>query len=117
MDNSQLTLAGIDVDELLARLMNNSSLVKILLKKFLEDKNFEHLLSAVESRDPKGVEAHSHALKGMCANLSIHSLFSLFDEQVRLVRTGEYESAYAMIGEIKKQLESARKHISLWLEQ
>ncbi len=115
MDYTELTLAGIDMKELLDRLMQNAGLVKMLLGKFLEDGNYAALLAAVEQGDAKAAEIASHTLKGMCGNLSLKKLFDLFSEQTNLIRSGKFDEAAAMMPEISADFESAASHIKAWI--
>lgn len=87
MDFSLLKQVGINTDSAVERFIGNESLYARMLKKFLDDKTFEKLAAAVaEGSGQEALEA-SHTLKGVCGNLSIDSLFSLF------CRTGRsYES-------------------------
>ncbi len=95
-----LTKAGVNVDDLLKRLMGNESLVRIFVKKFTEDKTFGKLQAAFDEKNVEGAEMTSHTLKGMCGNLSLTELFSLFTEQVNLIRGGNFAKAEAMMPDI-----------------
>ncbi len=115
MEYTELELAGIDIADLMKRLMQNASLVKILVKKFLEDKNYLLLLEAFEQGDMRSAESASHTLKGICGNLSLKSLFALFQEQVNLIRTDESQKAADMMPKISEEYEKTVSHIKEWL--
>ncbi len=115
MTFEELTLAGVNVPELLKRLMGNEKLVSMFIKKFLEDKNFAGLTEAIASGDAKQAEITSHTLKGMCGNLSVTRLYQLFTEQVRLIREGDMLSATAMMDEITEEYNKTAEHMRMWL--
>ncbi len=118
MENyTKLTKAGVDVDELLKRLMGNESLVKVFIKKFTEDTTFEKLVSAFSDKDMKAAEMASHTLKGMCGNLSLTNLFGLFSEQVNFIRNGEYNEAEAMMPELTELYTEAIRYMNEFLSE
>ncbi len=117
MEDEELVYAGIDMPDLLTRLMQNKALVRIFVKKFLDDKSFAHLCESVEKRDFKQMEFDAHILKGMCGNLSLKSLYQLFSEQVRLLRAGEGEQAINMMGIIEEEYKNAMENMRVWLDK
>ena len=68
----RLVEAGIDVDDALARLMQNEGLLMRLLRAFLQDANFAQLQEALAKGDVSGAFTAAHTLKGfmkeLCAN-------------------------------------------------
>ena len=96
----QLTDGGIDVDEALGRFMGNEGLLERFLKKFADDENYEKLKAAVKDDDAEAMLTASHTLKGVCGNLSMTELFTLFDRQVKELRAGNTEGAKALMNEI-----------------
>ncbi len=110
----QLTLAGINMESFLARLMGNTSLIKIFVGKFIADHNFSDLVAAFKSEDMQAAERASHTLKGMCGNMSLDTLFALFTEQVKRIRAGEYAAAAALMPEITVAYERAVKYMCDW---
>ncbi len=117
MNTQELTNAGMNVEEFLGRVMQNTALVKILVKKFLEDKNFEELVSAVGTGDMKAAELHCHTLKGMCGNMSLTELFNLFVDQLALFRAGDYAKAVALMPKISELYKNAEEHLNFWLSE
>ncbi len=113
----KLKAAGVDVDDLLKRLMGNQSLVPIFIRKFTEDKSYEELLAAFKAKDMKQAEMASHTLKGICGNLSITALFALFTEQVNLIRSGDYDKAESMMAEISSIYRHTIDSMKEWLTQ
>ncbi len=112
----ELKNAGMDVDEFLNRLMQNESLVKLFVKKFIEDKTYASLTAALDARDSSAAEGASHTLKGVCGNLSLKALFLLFTEQVKLIREGDIDGAVAMMEKIAPTYENAIAHMQEWLK-
>ena len=81
-----LTAAGIQADEALERLMGSEALLERFLKKFLQDKSYEELVSAIEGQELERAFRAAHTLKGVCGNLSLNRLGDLVKEQVELLR-------------------------------
>ncbi len=117
MNQTELISAGIDIDELLDRLMQNSGLIKIFVKKFLDDRNFDNLVDAIQKGDMKSAEGYCHTLKGMCGNMSLKELFTLFQTQLALFRDGSFEMAASMMSEITPIYKNAVSHMEMWLAQ
>ncbi len=117
MNDHELTLAGVDVQDLYRRLMQNTALVKMLIRKFTEDRTFAALEAAVATGDAAGIESASHTLKGMCGNMSLKELFGLFHSQVQLVRSGKSGEAAAMMEQIGPKFRDAIFHMQTWLSR
>ncbi len=117
MNTQELTLAGVDVQDMLDRFMNNTVLVKMIVGKFMKEQTYAQLKAAIAQGDMKAAEFHCHSLKGVCGNLSLKKLFHLFQEQLRLFRAGEPEKAAAMMEEIGPEYDNALVHLQLWLDQ
>ena len=62
--------AGVDPDSALERFMGNEGLYLRFAGRFLEDRNYEELLKAMEKGDTKAAFAAAHTLKGVSGNLS-----------------------------------------------
>ena len=79
---------GADTKEGLTRCMNNEAFYLRPVGKGIKDASFEKLAAAVAAGDKKaGVEA-AHALKGICANLSLTPLTKPVSEMTELLRAG-----------------------------
>ena len=115
MDNQrlkQLTDGGIDVNGALVRFMGNEGLFERFLKKFNDDENYGKLKEAVSNGDVENMITASHTLKGVCGNLSMTELFTLFDRQVKELRAGNTDSALALMSEIDEAYQKAMKAIN-----
>lgn len=100
MDRGQLETAGMDVDAALARLMGNEMLLERVLQVFAGDTNMAALEAASHAGDARaGLEA-AHALKGVCGNLSMTTLFDLCSRQCDLFRAGDSDAAFALVPQI-----------------
>ena len=95
-----LSEAGIAVEAALERMMGSEALLEKLLGKFLQDKNLPALVSALAAGDQAEAVAASHALKGVCGNLSMEGLYALFTRQVDALRQGDWAAAQALMEEI-----------------
>lgn len=97
MDKKILIDAGIDVEKAIMRFMGNEGLYAKMLKKFLDDANYENLVNAISEKNDDDALVASHTLKGLCGNLSMDKLYNLFSEQVVLMRADKWEEAYCMM--------------------
>ena len=117
MNFDLLINAGIDAQEAVKRFMGNESLYARMLGKFLDDKNYEDLVAAVNEKNESNALTASHTLKGLCGDLSMNELFRLFSEQVTLFRADKWDDACAMMPEITENYTKITDTIKAWLEQ
>lgn len=104
---ASLIAAGINVDEVLERFMNNAGLLTRMLKKFCDDGTYAQLTEAVQQKDADAVLKASHTLKGVSGNLSLSKLHDLTTKQVELIRANDADSAFAMMPEITEAYDKA----------
>jgi len=114
MDFTFLKKAGITPENAIVRFMGDEGLYARMLEKFLDDRNYENLVAAVDEKDEKAALTYSHTLKGLCGNLSMDRLFELFSEQVTLFRADKDDEAYALMKDIHESYELAVKTIKEW---
>ena len=113
-----LTAAGIQADEALERLMGSEALLERFLKKFLQDKSYEELVSAIEGQELERAFRAAHTLKGVCGNLSLNRLGDLVKEQVELLRRQEtWDQAAAMMPATARSYQETCSAIERFLEQ
>ncbi len=117
MDSEKLAKAGINIDSLVKRLMGNESLIRVIVKKFIDDKSFDELIKAFEENDSQLAELKSHTLKGMCGNLSIELLYNLFSEQTNLIRNSKFTEAKNMMPTITEAYKNAVLMMASWLDE
>ena len=100
MDRSKLEAAGFDVEEGMARLLNDEGLYVEMMGIFLEDENYAGLKTALDAGDVETAYRCAHTLKGVASNLSITSLYDAVLPLVELLRTGSMDGADAMYAEL-----------------
>ena len=93
----ELERGGVDVCAALERMMGSEALLERLLGKFPEN---AALGAALDRGDMDQAVAAAHTLKGICGNLSLTALFSLFTRQVAALRRGDLEEAQTLMAQI-----------------
>ncbi len=106
MNKEPLIQAGIDIDNVLQRLMGNETLMERFLKKFEQDTCYHDLLDAAKRQDIQQAMTASHTLKGVSANLSMTQLYDLTTKQVDLLRDNKAQEAFALIPQIQAVYET-----------
>ena len=94
---------GADVDEGLARCMNNEAFYLKMVDMGMADERFDSLGGILESGDYDQAFEVCHALKGVVGNLALTPIYTPMSELTELLRAkqkGDYAGLYA---EIKKQ--------------
>lgn len=81
------TLGG-NYDEVLARLHDEALIIK-LIKMFPDDKNYNTLLSALDSGNTKEAFLAAHTLKGLCLSLGFTTLSRSASEVTEALRNGD----------------------------
>lgn len=71
---------GIDYKDGVERFMGNEELYIKYLKLFQTDGNYDQFMKHISEKQYDRAKTHLHALKGLCANLSMSSLFSICEE-------------------------------------
>ncbi len=105
-NRKKLELAGMNVETALERFMGNEALLTRFLKKFIQDKSYQDLVTAIENRDVDGAFAAAHTLKGVSANFSMDTLFHAVGEQTEALRNKDLETGIKMMPEVTKQYEN-----------
>lgn len=67
----KLTAVGVEYDEVLKRFMGKEDFYLRMLKKFLDDKNYDGLKQAVEQKNWPEAFTYAHTVKGLCGNLGL----------------------------------------------
>lgn len=86
MTLDDLRAYGADVDEGLARCMNNEAFYLRMVGMAKAEKNFDALYAAADAGDVQGMFAAAHALKGVMGNLALTPLFAPSSELTELLR-------------------------------
>lgn len=85
--NEMYTTLGGSYEEVLSRLHNESLIIK-LIKLFPDDKNYNTLLSALDSGNIKEAFLAAHTLKGLCLSLGFTTLARSASEVTEALRNG-----------------------------
>jgi len=96
MTLDDLVAFGANVDEGLARCMNNESFYLRLVETAQGDKGFDALAAAIAEGNLDSAFEAAHSLKGVLGNLSITPLFEPISEITELLRAKE-DADYATL--------------------
>lgn len=89
----ELSENGVDINDGLGRLMNNSAIYEKLLKKLPDSINKQEVLSFIDSGDIETATRNAHTIKGVTGNLSVTPLYTAYTEIVNLLRAGKIDEA------------------------
>lgn len=98
-----LTDAGIQVDDLLERLLDSEELMFRLLRAFPDDPNYADLVTGLALGDRDLAFRSCHTLKGVAGNLSMERFYPLICKQTEFLRHGHLGEAMAMMPEVDAQ--------------
>ena len=87
----QLETVGVQYDEVLKRFMGKEDFYLRMLKKFLNDHNYDGLKQAVERKDWKEAFVYAHTVKGLCGNLGLGNLLEHVSALTEEVRSEPYD--------------------------
>ena len=94
---------GANVDEGLARCMNNEDFYLKLVGMVLADTQLGNLAEALSANDLDCAFGVAHALKGMYGNLSLTPIYDPLNEMTELLRARTQTDYSALIAEALKQ--------------
>ena len=97
---------GADVDDGLARCMNNESFYLMLVQKAVKDPNVDRLPEAIAAGDPGKAFEAAYALKGVMANLALTPIFKPVQEITELLRSRTDTDYAPLLSEISAQRDS-----------
>lgn len=86
----ELMAVGVDYDEVLKRFMGKEDFYLRMLKKFLDDKNYEGLKQALEQKNWKETFTYAHTVKGLCGNLGLGGMLEYVEPLTEEVRSEPY---------------------------
>jgi len=93
MSSDQKGHAYLDAAEGLSRIGGNKALFSRLLDTFLKDKNWEKLCGFWAEDNFDEAAKCAHAIKGICANLSMKSLYETSGELEQSLKAGQKDEA------------------------
>ena len=107
MNRELLETAGIDVADGLHRFMNSEQMYVKYLNKFVENDQFAALKQEVEKDviDCNEAFERAHALKGICANLSMAGMLDALNPIVEALRGGSDEGVREGMPELQRRYE------------
>ena len=94
---------GADVDEAMARCLNNEAFYLRLVDKGLQDPNFDRLKEAIAAGDLDRAFEAAHALKGVLANLALTPVLDPVREITELLRARTQKDYAPLLAEIDEQ--------------
>ena len=99
----KLRAFGANVDEGVARCMNNEGFYLRMVNMAIDDRgSFEKLYAAAEADDRKACFEAAHALKGMLGNVALTPLFEPASELTELLRADRDADCRAYSGTIRE---------------
>lgn len=93
--------AGVNVDSALERFMGNEKMLEKYLGRFLEEKSYAALQSAIEADDQQAAAAAMHTLKSVCGTIGCQQMQDMVVEQEKILRAGDWPGAKAKMPEIE----------------
>ncbi len=100
-----------DYDRMTACIAKEESIRKFL-RMFLKDENFSILEKAIAANDVKRAFYGAHTLKGVCQNLCLSHLYELDFQVTEALRSGDIDTAKALLPELKARYEKTFNQIS-----
>ena len=103
----KLEAVGVEYDEVLKRFMGKEDFYLRMLKKFLDDKNYEGLKQSVEDKNWQEAFTHAHTVKGLCGNLGLGGILEYVGPLTEEVRSEPYneENIIAYMDKVTKAYE------------
>lgn len=96
---------GANVEEGLARCVNNEDFYLMLVNKLINDTKIDDLAKQIEDGDLANAFSTSHSLKGLYGNLSISPIYDLLVELTDYLRERKEMDYHPIINELKKKKE------------
>lgn len=103
----KLEAIGVEYDEVLKRFMGKEDFYLRMLKKFLDDKNYEGLKQSVDDKNWQAAFTHAHTVKGLCGNLGLGDILEYIEPLTEEVRSEPYneENIIAYMDKVAKAYE------------
>lgn len=114
----QMEENGADVDATLRRFMGNEKLYMKFIMKFLEDENYDGIISNLEKCDYDAAFNNAHTLKGVTANLGITPVCAAAGQITELLRNRQSQEVdVEKLNESKAALEESYQRFTKILEE
>lgn len=95
-----LNAAGVNVEQALARFMNNEKMLTKYLGRFTTDKSYADLEAAMAANDHEAAKIAAHTLKSVCGTLRCDNMYALVIEQETAMRSDDWDKATKLMPEI-----------------
>lgn len=96
---SELETLGVNTQEAVERMNNNSAFYIRMLGKFTSELANHEVMPYLESGDLQTAVTNAHTLKGLTGNLSVTPLYKAYTEIVALLRGNEPEKAKQLMAD------------------
>lgn len=81
-----------DYNDVMKRLPRENMVIKFIFR-FLDDKSYDQLMTAIENSDYKAAFMAAHTIKGLCQNLSFTRLYESIHIITDALRDGNHDKA------------------------
>ena len=112
MNRNALEAAGVNVEDILERVLGNEALLERLLDMYANDGSVASLESALDAGDVTAARAAAHALKGVSANLSMGRLAELATATLELLHAGDLAGARELFDQVQAAHEAVLRAIA-----
>lgn len=102
MDRDKLSEVGVDVNQGIRRLNNNTEFYEKLLDMFLDDNTLFELEEAIKNKNIDEAFVKAHSLKGIAGNLSFIKLHAFLIPLVETLRMKSLDGIDEMMKPVKK---------------
>lgn len=92
---------GSNYSAALARMGNSEKMLGKFVRKFLNDKTTEGLITAFAQEDYPTAFRMAHTLKGLCANLGLDKLQKSSAELTEALRSGVSDNAAELLAQVR----------------
>lgn len=89
----QLETLRVQYDEVLGRFLGKEDFYLRMLKKFLDDKNFEGLEQTVAEKNWPEAFNYAHTVKGLCGNLGLDGIMKYVVPLTEELRNEPYDES------------------------
>lgn len=105
MNREKLERVGVDYEDGLRRFAYNEELYRSYLYRFMEEKYYEKMVTALGSGDAEMAFEQAHTLKGVVGTLGMQELFKDLIPVVERFRNGDITDYAQMLAPMRKSYE------------